>query len=238
MSMTKRWSLLTAVLIVGILAASWFLLVAPKRSEAAEIRGKATAQKANNEALVLKLNELKSQSLELPKQKAQLAVMRKQIPSNPALPTLIRTLTAAGQKVGVQLLSMKPGTPAQSTTVVTAPVAPAGTAAAGTAAAGTTSTGATPTAAPAPAASPLYVVPLALEVTGSYFEVEQFINKLEGMQRTFLLQGFSLKPSSAAAGATTAADDLSLSLTGEVFLSPNVDTTSTTAVAPNAAQAQ
>jgi type IV pilus assembly protein PilO len=229
--MTKRWSLLTAVLIVAILAASWFLLVSPKRSEAAEIRGKATEQQANNDALVLKLNELKAQSLELPKQKAQLAVMRKQIPNNPALPTLIRSLTAAGQKVGVQLVSMKPGTPTLSTVAVTAPVAPAATASTGK----TGTPAATP---PAPTAAPLYVVPLSLEVTGSYFEVEQFINKLEGMQRTFLLQGFSLRPSTATAGASTAAGDLSLSLTGGVFLSPSVDTTSTTAVAPSAAQAQ
>ncbi len=38
MSMTRRWSLLTAVLIVGILAASWFVLVSPKRSDAAGLR--------------------------------------------------------------------------------------------------------------------------------------------------------------------------------------------------------
>ena len=37
-------------------------------------------------------------------------------------------------------------------------------------------------------------MPLQLEIVGSYFEVEQFINKLEGMQRKFLLTGFSLKP--------------------------------------------
>jgi Tfp pilus assembly protein PilO len=228
MSMTRRWSLLTAVLIVGILAASWFLLVSPKRSQAVTLRGQATEQQASNDALVQKLNELKAQSLDLPKQKAELAVMRKQIPDNPALPTLVRALTAAGKKVGVQVVSMRPGAPTAATVAVPVPVAATETG-------GTTSTAAAGTR-PVAAASPLYLLPLQLQIGGSYFEVEQFINKLEGMQRTFLLTGFDLK----AAGDTTtssSSNDLTLNLTGQVFLSPNVATT-TSAAAPVAAQAQ
>lgn len=241
MSLTRRWSLLTAVLIVGILAASWFLLVSPKRSDAAALSAQATKQQASNDALVQQLNQLKAQSLDLPKQKAKLAVMRKQIPDNPALPTLIRDLTAAGKKVGVEVVSMKPGPPAAAP--VTVPVAPPAPPAGGTDAA-TTAQGATPTAV-APAAAPLYLVPLQLEITGSYFEVEQFINKLEGIQRTFLVTGFSLKPgaggaSTATGTATTSGttDGLSLSLTGQVFLAPNLASSTTPAAAPVAAPAQ
>jgi Tfp pilus assembly protein PilO len=245
MSMTRRWSLLTAVLIIGILAASWFLLVSPKRSDAAKLTTKATAQQQKNVQLVDDLNQLKSQSLDLPKQKAQLAVLGKQIPNNPALPTLVRSLTAAGKQVGVQVVSMKPGPPAA--VAVPVPVAPPAAKTSGTGTSGTGGTtsaaGTTPTVA-APAAATLYQVPLSLEISGSYFEVEQFIHQLEGMQRTFLLTGFTLKPlgGGAEAGAstttsTTTTDELSLSLTGQVFLSPNV-ATSTSAAAPVAAQAQ
>ena len=46
------------------------------------------------------------------------------------------------------------------------------------------------------------MLPLSLEITGSYFEVEQFINKLEGMQRTFLVTGFTLKPGDRSPTAT------------------------------------
>ena len=245
MSMTRRWSLLTAVLIVGILAASWFLLVSPKRSDASALRQQATKQQASNASLVQKLNELKAQSLDLPKQKAQLAVLGKQIPDNPALPTLIRNLTAAGKKVGVEVVSMKPGAPVAVAVAVPVPVAAAATTTTdGTGTTGTagtsTAAGTTPTPPAAPVAAPLYVVPLSLDITGSYFEVEQFINKLEGMQRKFLLTGFILKPGGAAAAATTTTTttgDLDLSLTGQVFLSPNV-ASSTPAAAPVAAAAQ
>jgi type IV pilus assembly protein PilO len=243
MSMTRRWSLLTAVLIIGILAASWFLLVSPKRSEAADLRGQATKQLASNDALVQKLNELKAQSLDLPKQKAQLALMHKQVPDNPALPTLIRDLTAAGKKVGVQVMSMKPGPPVPVAVAAAAvPVAAATTTGADTSGtASTADSGATPApAAPiAPVAAPLYMAPITLEIAGSYFEVEQFINRLERLQRSFLVSGFSLKPGASAAGSTTTSttDGLSLSITGQVFLSPNV-ASSTPAAAPVAAPAQ
>lgn len=244
--------MLTAVLIVAILAASWFLLVSPKRSEAGDLRDQASKEQATNDALIQQLNVLKAQSLDLPKQKAQLAVFAKQIPNNPALPTLIRDLSAAGKKVGVQVLSMKPGTPAAAAvTVPIAPVTAATTTASGAATTSTTTTGGTsasasgasPTAV-APVAAPLYSLPLSLEITGNYFEVEQFINKLEGMQRKFLLTGFSLKPGGPAANAaagstgttTTGTGVLSLSLIGQVFLSPNAES-STPAAAPVTAQA-
>lgn len=241
--MTRRWSLLTAVLIVGILAASWFLLVSPKRSEAADLRGQATKQLASNDALVQKLNELKAQSLDLPKQKAQLALMRKQLPDNPALPTLIRDLTTAGKKVGVQVLSMRPGLPVP--VVVAAPVLPVAAATdtggtdSGTGSAADSGGTPAPVAPVAPAAPSLYMTPIALEVTGSYFEVEQFINRLEGMQRSFLLSGFTLKPGAPTTGSdtTSISDGLSLSITGQVFLAPNV-ASSTPAAAPVAAPAQ
>jgi Tfp pilus assembly protein PilO len=240
MSMTRRWSLLTAVLIIGILAASWFLLVSPKRSEAADLRGQATKQLASNDALVLKLNELKAQSLDLPKQKAQLALMHKQVPDNPALPTLIRDLTAAGKKVGVQVMSMKPGPPVPVVIAAAAVPVAAATTTTGTDTSGSAAAGGAPApVAPiAPVAAPLYMAPITLEIAGSYFEVEQFINRLERMQRSFLVSGFTLKPGAPTVGSTTSTTDgLSLSITGQVFLSPNV-ASSTPAAAPVAAPAQ
>jgi Tfp pilus assembly protein PilO len=232
------------MLIVGVLAASWFLLVSPKRSDASALSAQATKQQASNDALVQQLNVLKAQSLDLPKQKAKLAVMHKQIPDNPALPTLIRDLTAAGKKVGVQVVSMRPGPPVAAAVAVpvAAPVPPAGgTDPTKTDTTSTTANGAIPTAV-APSVAPLYLVPLQLEITGSYFEIEQFINRLEGIQRTFLVTAFSLKPGGGAATTattttTSTTDGLSLSLTGQVVLAPHV-ASSTPAAAPVAAPAQ
>ena len=241
MSMTRRWSLLTAVLIVGILAASWFLLVAPKRSQASELRGKATEQQATNAGLVLKLNELKAQSLDLPKQKAQLAVMRKQIPDNPALPTLIRDLTAAGKKVGVQVLSMKPGTPIRRAAPVVAAAAPATTTSGtdtttsdGTAAAGTTP------AAAAPVGALALRRPARAGHHGQLLRGRAVHQQARGHAAELPAHG--IHPEASASTTRNrqplrprTTPGLDPSLTGQVYLSPNV-AASTPAAAPVAAQ--
>ena len=204
MSVTRKWSLLAAVLVLAILAAGWFLLIAPKRSEAAGLRERTASQVDANARLLQQLAVLKAQQAELPQQRAKLAVMRTQIPDNPALPRLVRDLTSAGRKVGVSIETMAPAVPV-------AVVAPVGT----------------PGAAPATAAPALYQVPLTLNVSGSYFELEQFVNKLEGLKRSFLLTGFTLTPSNAATttdGSSTeggpAPGDLTLALQGRVYLAP------------------
>jgi len=168
---------------------------------------------------------LKAQQAELPKKRAELAVMRTQIPDNPALPTLIRDLTAAGRKVGASIDSMAPALPVPAVAAAPA-VATAETT--GTAES-TGEEGTTPAAPAAPPAPSLYQVPLTLNVSGSYFELEQFINKLEGLKRSFLVTGFPLSPATGgdAAAASTSTEpnapapgDLTLALQGRVFLAP------------------
>lgn len=231
MTLTRKWSVLTTLLVVAIFAASWFLLIAPKRSDAAALKTQTVSQEGANDRLVQQLSVLKAQQAELPEQRAALSVLRTQIPDNPALPTLIRNLTAAGRKVGADITSMAPSLP-----TVVAGVQPAAPAAPATEATGTTADTGTATApgTPAPAApavgTQLYQVPLALTVTGSYFELEQFVNRLEGLKRSFLVTGFTVTvpDKDEAPGA------LELALQGRVFLSPP---TSSVAVPPTTAGA-
>ncbi len=216
MTVTRKWSLLAAVLAVAIFAAGWFLLVGPKRSEAASLRSETESQQQANSALVQKLAELKAQQAELPEQRARLAVFRTQIPDNPALPSLIRDLTAAGRSVGASVDEMTPGTPVvvvDTAAPIVAAVPEATT---------------DPEAAADPAAAPvepvvaapsalLYSVPLNMKISGSYFELEQFVNKLEGLKRSFLVAGFTVTPT-----VSTVAPEgtLTLDLQGKVFLAP------------------
>jgi Tfp pilus assembly protein PilO len=249
MSVTRKWSALAVVLVLAILAAGWFLLVSPKRTEAAGLETQVDTQEAANAKLVSELEQLKAQQAELPAQRAELASMRKQIPDNPALPTLIRSLTEAGRKVGVSIDTMSPTVPvAVVDPAAEVAAAPATTTSESdslsqTSDSSTTdstegSADSTTATVAAPAAPTLYQVPLTLEVSGSYFELEQFINKLEGLKRSFLVTGFTLAPATESGSDTTdagpAPDDLTLSLQGRVFLSPPASTTATqqTPVAP------
>ena len=99
MTDTRKWSALAAVLVVAIFAAGWFLLISPKRGDAAELREQGGhARRRPTPGSSEQITMLQAQQKDLPQQQAQLAAMRTQIPDNPALPSLIRDLTAAGQQ--------------------------------------------------------------------------------------------------------------------------------------------
>jgi Tfp pilus assembly protein PilO len=234
MTDTRKWSAVAAVLVVAIFAAGWFLLISPKRGDAATLREQAASKAQANSRLEEQIKMLQQQQRDLPKQQATLASLRTKIPTNPALPALIRDLTAAGKKAGVSLDSMEPSPPVAVVSAATTPVVTT-TGSSTEADGGSTSTdSASSTAkgkAPAHAAAPtetLFQVPVTLNVTGSYFELEQFISKLENIRRSFLVSGFTIADATAEG---TVDGDLTVVLNGRVFLSQAVQPTTTAPVA-------
>ena len=91
MDKLKQWVALTLLGCLAIAAAGWFLLVSPKRSEAAELRAQTESQEATNAKLRNELQVLKAQAKDLPKEQAKLAAVAAKIPDNPALPGLVRS---------------------------------------------------------------------------------------------------------------------------------------------------
>ena len=226
MDKLKQWVGLTALGVIVLMAAGWFLLISPKRSEAADISLQASDKQSSNQALQTKLALLKSQAKGLPAQQAKLSVVAAKIPDNPALPALIRSLDKAAASADVELVSLAPSAPAAL--VAAAPTAPV--------AAG----------APAVAIGPgLQQIALNVNVVGGYFQVEQFLDRLENLQRAFKVNGFTLAPGAnplkvkvgTAAGPTeTPGKSLTATISGQVFLAPaTVTTTPTVPVAPAAA---
>ena len=217
MTATRKWSALAVLLVAAIFAASWFLLIAPKRSEAAGLRAQKVEQDATNERLIQQLEMLKAQAQDLPKQEAFLAQIRRQVPSNPALPALIRDLTAGAKKSGVDILSLAPALPVAVVAPAVTAVVPttAGTAAPSSGTSPAPGTVTTPVA----AAPVLYQVPITVKTSGSYFETEQFLNKVEALKRSFLVTGFTLKYTASTAQNPTAGP-LEMEIKGRVFLSP------------------
>jgi Tfp pilus assembly protein PilO len=218
MTKTKTWSVATVLVVLAVLEGSWFLVIGPKQREASRLRDDAVAQDESNQRLQAKIAMLKAQSKDLPKQQARLAQIRVNIPANPQLPKLIRDLSSSADKSGVDLVSLAPSQPAamQATAPTSTPAAPS---ASGTAA--------TPT---------LMQIPLVVTANGDYFEVEQFLNKIEGLKRSFLVTGLTL---GAADGAEAKPGDVKLTVNGRVFMSPPVaaGTTATGVTAPGTTSA-
>ena len=227
MDKLKQWVALTVLACLGIAAAGWFLLISPKKAEAADLQAQTASQESTNASLRTQFEVLKAQAKDLPKKQADLARVAAKIPDNPALPGMIRALTAAAASAGVELVSVTPGPPAAAIVVaaVAAPV-PADPAA----------PPADPAAAPAPAAAPvagataptaagtLASIPVAINVVGGYSEVSQFMSNLESLPRALRVTNLTIAPGTspvAGAGASTSTEDgrsLTTTITGSVFM--------------------
>jgi type IV pilus assembly protein PilO len=226
-SKLKQWIVFTVVGCLAVLAAGWFLLIAPKKAEATDLVAQTAVQEATNDGLRTQLQVLKAQAKDLPKKQADLARVATKIPDNPAMPSLIRALTAAATSAGVELVSVTPGLPVpMDAAVVAAPVAPAAAQEVPAAAP------VAPVPAPAVPAAPagaLASIPVSVNVIGGYFEVSQFLANLESLPRALRVSNLTLSPgvsptastSGAAAPSTPDGRSLTTTITGSVYLAAN-----------------
>jgi type IV pilus assembly protein PilO len=231
MDKMKQWVALTVVGVLAVMAAGWFLLISPKRTEATSIRDETVAKQSANGALRTQLAMLKALAKDEPRQRARLAAVAAKIPDNPALPALIRALSGAAKDASVELVSMAPAAPAAYTGATAsgahAPTVPA-------------ATGSTSTAGAAAAAVPaMQVINLTITVSGGYFQVERFFDRVESLSRALKVTGFSLEPgdnpilvkAATATGpsATETGRNLIGTISGQVFMQDAAPTTAATA---------
>jgi Tfp pilus assembly protein PilO len=220
---TSRWSIGAALLCLALLAASWFLLITPRRADAAAVRTQAVTADSQAAQLRAQIGELKSEFSDLPKRKEELAAIQRQLPPTAAIPALVRDLQSISAQAGVSLVSISPSAPLiLSNSTATAKAVGAGS---------------------------LIAIPVTITATGQYFEASLFLKYLQTkIQRSFLVTGVTLTPAppsdavattgssagstaTATASETTAAtpsatatsvqptlDRVSLSLTGSVFV--------------------
>jgi Tfp pilus assembly protein PilO len=207
MDKMKQWIALTLVGALAIMAGGWFLVISPKRAHAADLRTQAAAKERANSLLQVQLSTLKAQAKDLPKQQAKLAAVAAKIPNNSAMPTLIRALNSAADDTGVELVSVAPSV----ATPVAGAAAPAAATTAASAASAPSSVGA------------LQSIQLSLGIVGSYFQVAEYLDRLESLQRAFRVTGFTLAPgtnpvkSPASQPGTDTGKLLNASITGLVF---------------------
>src|SRR5512135_3665817 len=243
MTKTQRWSALTGLAVVVVLLAGWFLLVAPKRGEVADLREQTTAQEQRHQQVRTQLAMLKAQDADLPAQRARLAEIAAKLPDGTALPALVRSLTETADRSGVDIVSMTPGQPAA---VTVSSGSSSGSSAAGSST-GSSSTGSSGTgssgkgssgtgSAGAGNAGQLASIPVTLQVHGGYFQLEGFVHRLETLRRAFLVTGVTLAPgpklqpsgADAGGGGSDAwTGNLVATLTGRVFMVSNRPTAPT-----------
>lgn len=246
-SSPRTWIAGTVVLSLVLVAAGWFLLIAPKRAEAAELREETVAAQDRNAQLEVRIAELKEQFAQLPQRKAELAAVRTAMPQEAELATLTRDLQRLAGEAGVTLMTITPtdasslvapGAAAPAPAATPAPAAEGATTTEGTDAAATDAAATDPAAAAAAgttaAPAGLSQVPVVVGVIGPFDKATLFLQKVqEELDRDYLVDTLNVvaeEPAEAKDGKPTIVNgDVTMTLTGRVFvLAEDV----TTGVAP------
>lgn len=228
MTTTTRWVAGAVAAALLLVTASWFLLISPQHAQAVELRDQTTRQQATNDTIRLRTQQLKAQFASLPQRQAQLAEIQQQMPGTPDLPALVRQLSTVGDDAGVSVDSVSPGPPQ----ALAGTAAGTGTAAGAGAAAGTgTAAGA------ATGTAGVQAVPLTAVVKGSYPELTLFLQKLQGsMRRAYLIENLGLAVDPTG-GASTSGTQLTMTVTGKVFVLPSTAASTAAATASAAGSA-
>jgi Tfp pilus assembly protein PilO len=196
--------------VIGVAAALavlviWFLFLwSPQGSKLSDARDRKDNAEREQQELQARIDRLKSLKQDEPAKRAQLENLRVAIPDEPNLAQFILDANSAANVSGINFLSISPSPPTAGTA----------TGAASSATPPTTAPEASPGAA-APAAAPA-VINLQLSISGGYFQVVDFVNRLNDLPRLVVIDSLGLTSGgTGTAGATT----LSVAIAARMFVS-------------------
>lgn len=206
---------------VLLLVAGWFLLIQPKRADAAQSREALSSQQQANDRSRAKLDQLKSQFASLPAKRAELAKIRQAMPSDVAEASLQRELDTLAKGSGTTVLSVTDGDQTAFTAGASATTgASASSASSAADAENSTSSGGSTSSG---AASGVSTMPVTISALSSFAGSQAFLQKLQDkMPRAFLVTGLNLSAQSAAKAnlpkPATQNGDVLMTITGNVFI--------------------
>ena len=185
--MTRRivvCAVLAAVLLTGI----WYgVLWSPQSSKLKQARAGTAQAQQQAELLQRQVAALRVELKDLPSRQAHLAQLVAALPSAAQLDSLLDQLRSAESGSGVQILSLTAAPPSSSTP--------------GQVTSSSSSSLSSPASA---AANTIQSIGLAMQATGSYPQVVDFVNRLKTVPRLLVVDSLTLS-SELATGAESAA---------------------------------
>ena len=155
--MTQRDRIVVSVIgLVAVLGAYWFLLLSPKREEAAKAAEEVTAAQTRIDTARGKLASAEAAKLEYNKQVLTIARLGKAVPPSDDVPSLMYQLERTARDAGVDFRSFK----------IESAANPAAAAAAG-----------------APAAGQLVPMPFKVEFKGEFAELRKFLDHVQSFAK-------------------------------------------------------
>jgi hypothetical protein len=209
MSMSDRdRKILLAIIPLVVIVGYWFLLLAPKRQEAAKIRDQLSQAQAVRDTAQQKASQLAGAKRSFAADYATVIRIGKSIPTSVDMPSLLVQLDRAARGTGIKFTDIKTGdrlgaptTPAAATTTGTPGGGSSGPATPGAApaqsapgqaaqsasgavqtangASGAAAGSSTPAATGATSAPGLETIPLDFEFDGSFFDLANFFHRMK-----------------------------------------------------------
>ncbi len=213
MSMRMRFgALILATLVVTV---GWFAMVfRPAQARLGEVREEVQQTVDQVAALQTKLTELQALKANEDEVRAEGAKMQAALPTDPKLADFIRLVQNASQEAGIDFLTVTPSLPA-APTVQAAPATSAGSAAASPSPSASSSDDSASAAQAAPPVSPVQAISVQVNAKGRFFEMENFILKMEHLARAMRIDDFSVTSEDASGGGSPV---LSVSMKLQIFM--------------------
>ena len=193
--------LIGAAAALGVLVFWFIFLWSPQGSKISKAKERKVQAESEQQELQLRIARLKSLQQQEPQKRAQLESLRVAIPDEPNLAQFILDANTAANISGIQFLSISPSPPAAATGPTGSAAAPA-------------PSPATPAAGAKPA-----VINLQMSVSGGYFQVVDFINRLNGLPRLVVIDSLGLTAGPAGPQAAASTTGLNVSITARMFVS-------------------
>jgi len=207
----RRALLIGAAAALGVVLLWYFVFWSPRNkalNQAKERRQTAQQQEAQLRTEIARLRGAQSQE---PAKRARLEALRTAIPDDPKLAQFILDTNEAANRAGIDFISIAPQLPAPPAPAAggaTATTAPAGGGGATTTTTTAPAAGGQGPAAGAGAARPAEIR-LALQIRGGYFQVLDFLNRLDDLPRLVVNDSLSVTSDQTAR--------LTVSLTSRMF---------------------
>jgi Tfp pilus assembly protein PilO len=208
-------------LVGGVLAAvvvtliGYFLLISPERADTQTVEDQVATAQQQATTLQTRIDQLTAQNKDLAKYRANVAQLRRALPSTSGLPDFLRTLQGLGNATRADVTSLTVGPPTDASTLPGGAPAAASTSPSN-GAASSSSTSNQPAA--TPAGPHIYALAITALVSGSTTQLADFLDQLQSVQpRAVLISQITV--GAGAAGGTGPATS-SMSLTMKAFVAP------------------
>jgi Tfp pilus assembly protein PilO len=216
MTMDRNRMMLIAAAMTGVvvLALGFLVGVQPQLVAASSAESQQQSVEAQNETLRESLATLEADNAKLPDLKSELATLDTSVPSQAALSSFLTELDQLAGASGTTVTGFTSSDATAYEPTTTDVAAPAATDAAASDAAATEGSATAPAAPTAPdlVTDPLVTatnfssIPITVSIQGSYAQARDFLSKLQGGSRLFLVTTFASTGSSEAGDATGTPD--------------------------------